>query len=158
MVLKRHLALQDYSREHHDELMLVWKIREGLKKNISPKRIIDYCLHHFNEKTSRHIANEEKYILNHLPENDPDRIKILHEHNEIKDLIKSLMEHSSDSTLLLTEFADKLEKYVRYEERIFFPKLQNIFPIDVINSMQPAESIVKECSVWKDSFWENNDK
>jgi hemerythrin-like domain-containing protein len=154
MALKRHLALQDYSREHHDELMLVWKIREGLKKNISPKRIIDYCVHHYNEKTSLHMANEEKYILNNLPQNDQDRIKILHEHNEIKELVKKLSKNSSDSNLLLSEFAEKLEKHVRYEERTFFPKLQNTFPVDVMNSMQPSESKANECTVWKDSFWE----
>src|SRR5665213_148029 len=155
MALKRHTSLQDYSREHHDELLLVWKIREGFKKNISSQRIIDYCIHHYNEKTSTHMANEENYILKNLPENDEDRIKVIHEHNEIRALVKSLIENSSDSTRLLTEFANKLEKHVRYEEREFFPKLQNIFAIDVINSMQPAESIVKECSVWKDTFWED---
>ena len=152
MALKRHPVLQDYSREHHDELLLVWKIREGLKKDISPKRIVDYCVHHYNEVTSLHMEKEEKYILKKLPENDNDRIKILTEHAAIKGLVKKLSKNSSDKNKLLSEFADKLEKHIRYEERTFFPKLQNLFPDEIIKSMQPAESKIKECTVWKDSL------
>lgn len=154
MALKRHQALQDYSREHHDELLLVWKIREGLKKNISPKRIIDYCIHHYNEITSLHMKKEEKYILKKLPENDKDRIKILNEHKTINEVVKNLSKDSLDKNNKLIEFADNLEKHIRYEERTFFPKLQKTFSDELIKSMQPAESKVQECTEWKDPFWE----
>ena len=155
MALRRHPALQDYSREHHDELLLVWKIREGLRTGISPQRIIDYCLHHYNELTSLHMRKEEEYILKKLPENDTEKIKILNEHSAIKDLVSQLSKPSADKSKLLSEFANVLEKHIRYEERIFFPKLQKDFNDDILASMEPGEGQIKECEVWKDPFWEN---
>jgi len=154
MALKRHLALQDYSREHHDELLLIWKIREGLRRSVSPKRIIEYCVHHYNEFTASHMANEERYILTKLPESDDDRIKILLDHAEIKEIVKKLSENHENKDML-TEFADKLEKHIRFEERTFFPKLQLAFSDEVMESMHSMENNAKEPKGWKDSFWEN---
>lgn len=154
MALKRHQALQDYSREHHDELLLVWKIREGIRKNISGERIKEYCINHYNELTSLHMQKEENYILTKLPEQDEDRIKILNDHEAIKKLIQLLSEDSSVNYDLLSEFAVKLEAHIRYEERTFFPKLQETLSDDDIKSMQPSEEKLKEC-IWKDPFWEN---
>ena len=155
MALKRHPALQDYSREHHDELLLIWKIRDGLRKNISPKRIIDYCIYRYNEFTSFHMAKEEKFILTKLSESDVDRIKILSDHIEIKELVKKLSENLDDKYNLLTEFANKLEKHIRFEERTFFPKLQNTFSDEEMQSMHSIENNGKESKNWEDSFWEN---
>jgi hemerythrin-like domain-containing protein len=153
MALKRHQALQDYSREHHQELLLVWKIREGIKKGIDDRRISDYCVHHFNQLTSPHMKKEETYILSHLPENDKDRIKIFAEHNELRELINKL-KTSADKNKL-KEFADELEKHVRYEERNFFPRIQNEFPADTLQSMHPAEKKTKDYPDWKDPFWKS---
>lgn len=75
--MKRHIALQDYSREHHDELLLVWKIRQGLKNKIPPDRIFNYCNSHFNEVTSLHMKKEEEYILSKLPDDDSGKRKII---------------------------------------------------------------------------------
>lgn len=158
MAIKRHQALQDYSREHHYELLLVWKIREGLRKNISKKRIIEYLVYHFEEMTSKHMAKEEKYILNKLPENDKDRNKILSEHKEADEMVKKLSNDLTDENNLLSEFADKLEQHIRYEERIFFEKLQNEFPEEIINSMEPLENKMEDDTDWKDPFWENKSR
>lgn len=153
MALKRHPALQDYSREHNDELMLVWKIGEGIRKKIDPKRIIDYCTFHYKEVTSLHMAKEEKYILEKLPANDLGRNKILHDHAALNDLVKRISENPSDPYKLLAELAESLEKHIRWEERIFFEKIQTELPEDVIKSMQPIESEAHECSTWNDAFW-----
>lgn len=40
--IKRHTALKPLSREHHHGLLLSWKIREGLKRNIEIPRIKKY--------------------------------------------------------------------------------------------------------------------
>jgi hemerythrin-like domain-containing protein len=153
MPLKRHPALQDYSREHHDELLLVWKIRTGLKNNISSERISDYCVHHYNQVTGRHMAKEEKFILSKLPEQDDDRIKILNDHTAIKELAKKISENLSDNKLLAA-FAEKLEQHIRFEERILFQRLQDSLSEATLKSMQPSEKKPLECSVWKDEFWE----
>ena len=35
--LKRHAGLVELSRDHHHGLLLSWKIRQGLKKEIEPE-------------------------------------------------------------------------------------------------------------------------
>jgi hypothetical protein len=151
MALKRHIELQGYSREHHQELLLVWKIREGLKKDIDARRIAGYCIHHFNHLTSEHMEKEETYILNHLSENDKDRIKIFAEHHELRQLINQVK--TAPDKKKLTEFAGKLEKHVRYEERTFFPRIQNEFSAQALKSMNPAETKTTDYSEWNDPFW-----
>ena len=42
--IKRSQALIQFSREHHFGLLLVWKMRQGLKENIEPIRISDYTI------------------------------------------------------------------------------------------------------------------
>ena len=155
MALKRHKSLQNYSREHHEELLLVWKIKTGLKSNIESKRIIDYCLHNYEEILSPHMAREEKYILTRLTETDTDRIRIVNDHAMVRIIIDELSKFPENSTQLLTQFASELDDHIRFEERIFFPRLQQEIAIDLLNSMQPAEEELKECTTWHDPFWEN---
>jgi hypothetical protein len=155
MALKRHPALQDYSREHHDELMLVWKIREGLKHNISPDRIQKFIVHHFNENTKFHMSNEENFVLKYFSENDPDRIKILKDHNQLKELFDLFSKNIKCSIDIIKSFAEILENHIRFEEREFFQRIQKDFSEEVILSMNPHSEKI-ECSIWIDPFWENN--
>ena len=154
MALKRHESLQGYSREHHDELLLVWKINEGLKKKISIERIIDYCIFHFKEMLSKHMEREEKYILSKLADDDFDKKEILFQHQTIKALFKKLEDSFTNKKELLLEIADKLEKHIRLEERVFFPRIQNDFSEEILKTMRPNESELKECTLWNDPFWE----
>jgi hypothetical protein len=156
MPLKRHPALQDYSREHHDELLLVWKIREGLRRGISPDRIISYIIHHFNQETLFHMMREEEYILKKLEDDDLDKIKILNEHAHLKELVSKLENESADQKQLIIDFADALEKHIRYEERMFFPKLQHDFSDEALIEMKPTEP-TSSCAPWEDSFWETGE-
>jgi hemerythrin-like domain-containing protein len=155
VALKRHPALQDYSREHHEELLFVWKIKEGLRKAIDAHRINQYVIHQYQSTTALHMAREEKYILTKLPENDIDRIRILNDHAALEGMLKKITGNNPDPVKLLSEFAEALENHIRFEERIFFPKLQNSFSEDMIHAMQPAENNAPVNAVWDDPFWIN---
>ena len=101
------------------------------------------------------MAQEETNILNKLSEQDANGIKIINEHTVLKKLVKQFSIKSVDKNSLLFEFVNLLEKHIRYEERIFFPKLQNSLPDDIIESMRPSEGKEKEHTKWKDAFWMN---
>ena len=47
--IKRNKSIQSISREHHHGLLLCWKIRQGMKKNIEPQRIKVYVDWFYNE-------------------------------------------------------------------------------------------------------------
>ena len=52
--IKRHSALLEFSREHHFGLLLVWKVRQGLKKDIDLIRITDYIVFFFEKDLIQH--------------------------------------------------------------------------------------------------------
>lgn len=154
MPLKRHPSLQPYSREHHHELLLVWKIREGVRKNIEVIRIADYCLYYYLNFLLAHFEDEEKNILSRLPQDNEDVICILREHVLMKNMIRQISAHASNSYHLLLAFADLLEKHTRFEERTFFKTLQESLPEDVLNSIEADEAEMNFTEAWRDEFWE----
>src|SRR5690606_32827540 len=81
--LKRHKALQPFSREHHHGLLLSWKIRSGLSKNIELERIKTYADCFFKNQLVPHFELEEKYIFP-LLDSDHELIKrALAEHRRL---------------------------------------------------------------------------
>jgi hypothetical protein len=111
VALKRHPALQDYSKEHQVELLFVWKIREGLRRGIAVQCIIEYVINQYNNTTAFHMAREERYILTKLPEDDIDRIRIINDHAILEAMLKTLTGSNPENTKLLSDFAEALEKH-----------------------------------------------
>lgn len=153
MPLKRHQSLLDFSREHHEELLLGWKIKRGLKKGIEAERIATYCKHFFNNYLSKHMEKEEKYIFSKLDPSDPDIIKLLKEHRHVKELVEGLSRDKFNTAEYLTILAEELEKHIRFEERIFFERIQKELKEELLESMQPEEAQIKEGTEWEDCFW-----
>ena len=121
--IKRNTALVEFSRDHHFALLLIWKIRAGLKKSIEPKRISSYAIHFFEVDLSHHFKEEEEILFNKLSPDNPLRIQAETDHQIIKQLIDEIREKSADKNLL-KKFADTLEKHIRFEERELFNHLQ----------------------------------
>lgn len=121
--IKRRQALIQFSREHHFGLLLVWKIRQGLKNNIEPGRISNYTIFFFETELTEHFKEEEKDLFVKLPVDYPLRRKAFEEHEHIYNLVASLQKDPVN-TKLLTEFADVLDGHIRFEERTLFNHLQ----------------------------------
>ena len=64
--IKRHNALQGVSREHHHGLLLCWKIRTGLSKNIPLERIKVYVDWFYTNYLVPHFELEETYMVKSL--------------------------------------------------------------------------------------------
>ena len=85
--IKRHKALKPVSREHHHGLLLSWKIRQGLKLNISTERICNYLNWFWEHHLKPHFEVEENYIFPILG-NDNQLVKqALEDHQKIKNNI-----------------------------------------------------------------------
>lgn len=152
--LKRHPALVPYSREHHEGLLLVWKIRQGLRTGIEATRITEYVTHFFQYSLAPHFDREERFLFTKLAYHDPVRIQALEEHREIRKLLE-LLKNPVSLLERLTAFADRLEAHIRFEERYLFNHLQHILPeeeLQVILEKTAAESLVAETH-WEDPFW-----
>ena len=153
MLLKRHESLRDFSMEHHEELLLSWKIKRGLAKGVALDRIVGYCKHFHDSYLSKHMEKEEKYIFSKLNPSDPDTSKLLKEHAQIKLLIHSLGQDSFNTLDFLRILAQELDNHIRYEERVFVERLQKELDKEVLMKMRPDEEQIKVGMEWEDSMW-----
>lgn len=151
--IKRHPSLVSFSKEHHFGLLLIWKIRQGLRTGVNAKRIGSYVLFFFNEDLKTHFKEEEEILFTQLPINDELRRQAEIEHQEIYHLVKVLTEAGYDESLL-RQFADTLEKHIRFEERVLFNHLQNQISPQVLEEISSRLSNSVDLDIrWKDNFW-----
>lgn len=154
--INRSQALVQFSREHHFGLLLVWKIRQGLKNNFEPGRISSYLLFFFENELTGHFNEEEKDLFVKLPADDLLRQQAFAEHEKIYSLIGSIQEDNKNINLL-KEFADTLESHIRFEERTLFNHLQQHLSEEDLRKLEESHS-KREGDVddkWDDHFWVN---
>ncbi len=153
--LKRHPAIVSFSKDHHFGLLLVWKIRQGLAKEVDAERISNYILFFFTEDLEKHFKDEEQLLFCKLPVNDTLRKQAEKEHQSIYNLINAIQKNKND-TDLIRRLADDLERHIRFEERELFNHLQNIIPPDVLEEIAAGTSNNDKATneKWKDVFWE----
>ena len=153
--LKRHQAIVSFSKDHHFGLLLVWKIRQGINKVVSPERISNYVLFFFKEDLEKHFKEEEQLLFSKLPVDDVLRKQAEEDHQAIYKLVAAI-EKKKDDAVLLNQLADDLEKHIRFEERELFNHLQNNIAADDLELIEKRFSNNSKAidEKWEDVFWE----
>ncbi len=155
--IKRHQAIVQFSREHHFGLLLVWKIREGIRNNIEPVRISSYVICFLEQDLQKHFSNEESFLFPKLADDDALRQQAIREHRKIFALADNIRKEKN-SHALLNSFADALESHIRFEERALFRHIQESLTESELAEVQQAHGITEIASVddnWNDHFWES---
>lgn len=120
MPIKRHIAIQPLSREHHHNLLLCWKIRTGIAKGVSFERMKTYSDWFFQTHVLPHFKIEEKYLFPVLGKDHEMVKKALAEHRRLTRLFKD--KKNLEKSLSLIE--EELAAHVRFEERVLFQEIQ----------------------------------
>ena len=146
--IKRHIALQPVSREHHHGLLLSWKIREGLKRQIAIEKIKKYTDWFWKNQLQAHFEFEEKYIFPILGGEHKLIKRALREHRRLKRLFISTDKVEQNLSLL----EEELVAHIRFEERVLFQEIQKIASDEELKIIEQSHSkdIVEE---WEDEFW-----
>lgn len=99
--MKRNENLVPLSRDHHFGLLCCWKIRQGIKKEVSYERIKNYINYYWEKNLHKHFKTEDDV----LPElsNEGLQNQMEKEHREISRLIGSI--NQSNNQQLLSDFA-----------------------------------------------------
>jgi len=147
--IKRHVALQPLSREHHQGLLLSWKVRKGLSKDIELKRISEYVRWFYNEHLKKHFSDEEEFVFPVLGGNSDLVKRALAEHRR---LIR-LMENEEELERSLHAFEEELEKHIRFEERVLFNEIQSVATTDQLKVIEKVLIEDTFCDNWSDQFW-----
>ncbi len=147
--IKRHPSLQPLSRDHHDALMLCWKIRQGLKKSVTPKRIKEYCWWFWESHLNMHFQLEEQYLFPLLPVSHPHISQALKEHAALKELFVN-----APATIEVLELIEEmLEAHIRFEERTLFNELQAVATPAQLEQAENAHSKSPFCERSGNAFW-----
>lgn len=148
-VLKRLPALQPLSREHHHALLLCWRIKLGLSRNVEASRLNAYVWHFWTEYLQSHFHLEENSVFPELGNNHPMVLRARNEHKHIENLLQSGLEEATDFNLL----ESLLERHIRFEERVLFPEMQLELLPEALERIAAAHRHTEIISDWPDKFW-----
>jgi hypothetical protein len=150
--IKRSPELAPLSREHHEGLLLVWKIRQGLRMSLPALRIGSYVDWFWQHYLQPHFRMEEESLLPLLPPGDPQALQLEEEHQELEALLH--INASIPDAALLEELAEKLNAHIRFEERQLFPRIEQLATPGQLSDIHHL--LTKQPSVqktWDDPFW-----
>jgi len=156
--LKRSVELQAISREHHDGLLFVWKIRQGLDNHTSIEKLKEYTGWYWRNHIKSHFYQEEKILLPYFPAMHPMALKLKKEHDYIRELILEIDKEADRHDII--RLVDFIESHIRFEEREFFQYLEEHLTkqdmTDVYGQLVKHPVISDEANAtqgWKDPFW-----
>ena len=150
--IKRSKELTPLSREHHDGLLFTWKIRQGIKKDIHPKRIATFCNWFWKQHLQEHTHKEEILLTEILSPEHPMMQKMMTEHEAIKEHIAALQDYASYKTLL--RLADIVDYHIRFEERQLFQYIEQIATSEQLQHLAEEMEMPHSFSLpWLDEFW-----
>jgi hemerythrin-like domain-containing protein len=147
--IKRHIALQPLSREHHFGLLLCWKIRTGFSKGVAADRIKAYADWFYSNHLVPHFEMEEAHIFPVLGNEHELVQQALNEHKRLH----SLFHAQEDSQNVLSDIEEELEKHIRFEERVLFNEIQKVATPEQLQERERLHTDEPFTEAWEDKFW-----
>jgi hemerythrin-like domain-containing protein len=154
--LRRASALVPLSQDHHHALVQSLRLREAAGAPADPGPAARAFLDHWRTAMAGHFADEEEALFplaaSAFPEGE-ERLRA--EHDELRDLVARLAEAlagSADPRGLMEEIGWLVHDHVRYEERAYFERVQNVLPAEAlaeagraIEAHRAARGVVAAC-------------
>ncbi len=151
--IKRNENLKWLSKEHHFVLLAVWKINQGIRMGIDTGRIKKYIFFFWENYLKQHFAEEEILLFDAIDDNKVT--EAFQRHDSIRVMIKTLQTRINYESALFQQFAEGLEKDIRFEERILFPHFEKILTAEELQSVGTAldkcHAVTKD--TYADEFW-----
>lgn len=152
--IKRSRNLVPLSKDHHEGLLVVWKIRQGQSKQIEAQRIADFVMHAFVTHLQPHFIKEEELLFTKLAKEDQLLAKAQEQHAVLRQMATKVSQSARMPQLVA--FANLLEEHIRFEERTLFQHIEQHLPPDELTAigaaLEQAHSKQKPL-YWEDQFW-----
>lgn len=149
--IKRQKELVPLSKEHHEGLLFVWKIRQGLRNGTDHQLIADYIQWFWKADLQEHFRKEEEILAAHLPQDNRLVMQMLDEHQQLEALVQ-ICALVADEDIFL-QLADGLNNHIRFEERELFPFAEQAIPPGIMKAIESDLALTKSHPVWKQEFW-----
>ena len=157
--IRRSPQLAPLSREHHEGLLAVWKIRQGISKGIPAARISLFVQWFWQAHLQRHFEKEECVLTPVLSRRHPLVQRMFAEHEEIKKLVAENCGHrdteisSAQVLKKLERLAQLLHDHIRFEERQLFGEVEKAASEEQLHQLFEQLKDEKSTAVWEDEFW-----
>jgi len=148
--IKRHKAMQPFSRQHHFGLLFSWKIRKGFHKNIEVGRLQKYATWFYENEIKPHFRDEELYLFPILETGNEMVERALKEHRRIKRLFNDTINPEKS----LHQLEEELDAHIRFEERVLFNEIQNVATPEQLQKIEEIHSDLKKTPEYDDPLWE----
>ena len=148
--LKRHKALQNLSREHHDGLVFALRLQKGVAKKADLKSMEAYAEWFWKDHLEPHFRMEEVHLF---PKYGLDQklVKIaINQHRSLKALLGIESKSYEDFQKIYT----LLQQHIRIEERELFMQIQNELDETELAEFETIHTSQNSCENWLDRFWE----
>jgi len=132
--MRRHPALEPFSRDHNTGLILARALMEE-RPNAA-----DQFREAWDRELADHFAEEER-LLGHLA-SEGQRARLIEEHQEIEGLMGGLPES-------IVALGEALDAHIRWEERFFFPA------IEASASEEQLVALMRDTDVVEERRWEH---
>jgi len=149
--IKRCEELAPLSREHHDGLLAVWKIKQGIKKEIEIGRIISFCHWFFQTELKSHTEKEEQFLPKLLHAEHPMLQRMFAEHKQVHQMFDALSDNTTYNDLEI--LANALNDHIRFEERQLFNEVEKLATPEDLQIIAQQLKDDSSCAVWRDEFW-----
>ena len=158
--MKRDQNLVTLSWEHHDGLVVAFRLQQGLKKNLAIEDLTRYILFTWEEVLQRHFWQEEQVIQPRLTDKRDGRAaldRMMNDHDRFRKLIAALKEDPSESEQV-TAFIDMLNNHIRFEERELFPLLEKRCRPEELSKIGDflRKHHLSACADYPHKFWQKS--
>lgn len=144
-------ALESVSEEHFEALFFGWKIAEGLRNNVSTKRLKAYADWFWDNYLEPHIAIEKAYIFPILGLKNVRVKRALANHRRLS----RLFHDTKDIYVSLNRIEEEIGSFIRFEERVLLKQIQERATPDQLRKIKEMHDQLKlPEDHWKDKFWE----
>jgi hypothetical protein len=141
--LKRHAALIPLSRDHHFALMHALDLRRAAEAPLRAGRgatsVAEGFLAYFQEELIGHLADEEESLLPLTAAVCPrEAERLMAEHEDLRERVAVLrqeLQDGIDPRRTMKAIGDVLHDHVRFEERLFFERLQEGLSADQLEAV-----------------------
>lgn len=135
--MQRSEELAPLSREHHQALALALRLRRCEEGDAAELR--DAAAAFWVDEARAHFRAEEELVLpaaaQHVAPDDPDVVRVLVEHVELRRRFHDARTASADD---LRALGTLLHDHVRHEERVLFPRIEAALTSDELAALGAA--------------------
>lgn len=149
--IKRSAELAPLSRDHHQGLLLGYKLRQGIKYGVEAHRMTAFVKWFWAAHLVPHFEKEEKYLPVVLSDQHPLIQQMLSEHEVIKSKIEQLTDTSSTSAF--EDLDATITQHIRFEERVLFDEVEKCATAEQLQWLAEGLTDDPVSETWEDNFW-----